>query len=140
MIKIIVKFVKQRQLRGAFDYALDVHVEQADGVSPKIFVYHQLPATVDGALSSEFDHVASPADMHEIPEDAASDTVPWYRTNSCTIWCRSAEDFEQAKQLFVDDIQLLQKNLTALSNMDDENATVLEFSNEGVKKWQQEKE
>lgn len=99
-------------------YALSVEVVLADGIPSKIFVYHQMPAGVDGNTFAEFDHVATPLDFQEIPEDAASATVPWYRTDKCTIWVRSAEDLKIAKQMFVDDIGELQHTFDILKSED----------------------
>jgi hypothetical protein len=103
-------------------------------ISTKIFVFHQMPAGADGNTFAEFDHVATPVDLHEIPEDAASETVPWYRTDKCTIWVRSMDDLNTAKQLFVDDIHELQRSFDVIMDMKNfATQTTIEFSEEGVR-------
>lgn len=129
MCGLRVRFKQSPERRGVFMYALSVEVTIADGISPKIFVYHQMPAGVDGNTFSEFDHIATPLDFQEIPEDAASATVPWYRTDKCTIWVRSVEDLKIAKQLFVDDIAELQHTFDVLKSEDNfVDQTTLDFT------------
>lgn len=134
MCGIKVRFSQSAEGRGVFDYALKVEVVSANGIPAKIFVYHQSPAGIDGNIFSEFDHIATPVDLQEIPEDAASDTVPWYRTDKCTVWLRNASDLDNAKQLFVDDIAALQRSFDNLNRENDfQRQTTVEFSEGGVK-------
>lgn len=134
MAQIKTRFTFTEDRHGVFEYSLGVEAFSAEGISPKIFVFHQSPAGIDGNTIAEFDHVATPVDMHELPEDAATETVPWYRTDKCTIWLRSQDDVDTAEQLFVDDIAALQRSYDALSgNGGLTKQTTLEFSNEGVK-------
>ena len=129
MCKLRVRFSQSPERRGVFCYALKVEVTMADGIPPKIFVYHQMPPGIEGNTFAEFDHVATPVDFQEIPEDAASETVPWYRTDKCTVWVRSVADLKTAKQLMVDDISGLQKTFDTLVSDDDfTNQTTVEFS------------
>lgn len=116
MCGLRVRFSQNAERRGVFAYALKVEVVLADGIPPKIFVYHQMPAGNDGNTFAEFDHVATPVDFQEIPEDAASETVPWFRTDKCVLWVRSADDLKIAKQQFVDDIYALQRTFDMLSS------------------------
>ena len=129
MCGLKVRFSQSPERRGVFEYAFRAEVISADGIPSKIFVYHQMPAGIDGNTFAEFDHVATPVDFQEIPEDAASETVPWYRTDKCTVWFRCAKDLQTAKQLFVDDIISLQKSynvLTSVKNFTEQ--TTVEFS------------
>jgi|GEM_PF-5353286 len=129
MCKIKVRFSQSAEKRGVFAYALSAEVISSEGISPKIFVYHQSPSGVDGNTIAEFDHVASPVDFQEIPEDAATETIPWYRTNKCTLWMRSVEDLQTARQLFVDDILALQRTFDTLSRVEDfTKQTTIEFA------------
>ena len=132
MCGLKVRFSQSPERRGVFQYALKVEVVSATEIPSKIFVYHQLPAGAEGNTFAEFDHVATPVDFQEIPEDAASDTVPWFRTDKCTVWVRSLDDLATAKQLFVDDISGLQRTfniLTSENNFTDQ--TTLEFTGNG---------
>jgi len=134
MCRLKVRFSQSAERRGVFCYALNVEVVESTGIPSKIFVYHQSPAGVEGNTFAEFDHIATPVDFQEIPEDAASDIVPWYRTDKCTVWLRNASDLELAKQMFVDDINALQRSY---DNLNSENSfkrqTTVEFSENGVK-------
>lgn len=133
MASLRVRFSQSNERRSVFDYALKVEVVDADGISPKIFVFHQSPAGTDGNTYAEFDHVSSPVDLQEIPEDAASDTIPWYRTDKCTLWFRAIADMKMAKQIFVDDILGLQRSFDTLVNENNFiNQSTLMFSDEGV--------
>lgn len=134
MCDLRVRFSQSAVRRNVFNYALKVEVCSASGISRKIFVYHQMPKGCEGNSFSEFDHVATPVDLQEIPEDAASDIVPWYRTDACEVWFRNAKDMELAKRMFVDDIALLRNDYDLLnSGVNFENQTTVDFSSEGVK-------
>lgn len=129
MCKLKVRFSQSPDRHGVFEYALKVEVVSAQEIPGKIFVYHQSPAGIDGNTFAEFDHVATPVDLQEIPEGAASDTVPWFRTDKCVVWLRNAHDLDTAKQLFVDDIVHLQRSYDNISRIDDfTKQTTLEFA------------
>ena len=133
MGSIKVRFSQSSERVGGLNYALRVEVVSSEGMPSKIFVFHQMPAGIDGNTFSEFDHVATPVDFQEIPEDAASEIVPWYRTDKCTVWFRSLSDLRMAKQMFVDDIFELQRNFNVLTSKEDfRDQTTLEFSSDGV--------
>ena len=132
MCGLKVRFIQSPERRGVYQYALHVEVVSASKISTKIFVFHQMPAGADGNTFAEFDHVATPVDLHEIPEDAASETVPWFRTDKCTVWVRSLDDLATAKQLFVDDISELQRTFSILTSEDNfADQTTLEFTGNG---------
>lgn len=133
MCSLKVRFSQTGERRGIYFYAMRVEVVEASGISPKIFVYHQSPAGVEGNTFAVFDHVASPVDFQEIPEDAASETVPWYRTSKVEAWFRNVSDMKMAKQMMMDDIALLQKNYDELtSDGSFTNQTSVEFSESGI--------
>lgn len=129
MGKLKVRFSQSAEKRGVFAYALKVEVVEAVDIPAKIFVYHQAPKGPNGNTCAEFVHIASPVDFQEIPEDAATEKVPWYRTDVCTVWLRALDDLRTAKQLFVDDIHALQRTYDILKRTDDfTNQTTLEFA------------
>ena len=134
MCGLRVRFRQSPERRGVFEYALRVEVVRSEDMPSKIFVYHQSPAGIDGNTFAEFDHIATPVDFHEIPENAASETVPWYRTDKCVVWLRSASDVKTAKQLFVDDISALIRTynaMTSVNNFIDQ--TTLDFEEDDVR-------
>lgn len=133
MCRLKVIFTQSAERRGVFDYALEIEVVDAVGIPAKIFVYHQSPAGIKGNTFAEFDHIATPVDFQEIPEDASSDVVPWYRTNKCTLWLRSASDIQLAKQMIVDDINALQRSFDNLNSKNSfTRQTTVDFSGNGV--------
>ena len=133
MCSLKVRFSQNAERRGVYFYALKVEVLEASGISPKIFVFHQSPAGLDGNTFAEFSHVASPLEMQEVPEDAASEIVPWYRSDKVTVWFRCVSDLRMAKQMFVDDISALRRNIGILSSEDSfDKQTTVEFSESGV--------
>ena len=128
-----VKFSELRQGVGGCAGLLRVEVMSSEDSACKIFVMHQSPPDARGNLISEFDHVATSTDLHEIPEDAATATIPWYRTDKCEILLRSEADLELAKQLFTDDIGALSKSLGTISDVNSSaSQTVVEFSPQGT--------
>lgn len=133
MCSLKVRFTQSPERRGVFEYALRVEVISAEGIPSKIFVYHQMPKGIEGNTFAEFDHVATPVDFQEIPEDSASDTVPWYRTDKVTVWMRNAHDLKTAKQLFKDDIACLQNAYNILTREEDfTNQETVEFNGGSV--------
>lgn len=129
MCKIEVRFSQSPESCNVFEYALKAEVVSAEGITPKIFVYHQSPKGLDGNSFAEFDHVATPVDFQEIPEDAATETVPWYRTDKVTVWLRNAQDLKTAKQLLVNDIEWLKDAYDVLTSENDfTNQETIEFS------------
>jgi hypothetical protein len=134
MCSLSVRFSQTPVRRDVFNFALKVEVLDAKGISPKIFVYHQSPAGPDGNTFAEFDHVATPVDLNEIPEDAASAVVPWFRTDKCEVWLRSVSALVMSKQLFVDDINALQHTYGVITSEDNfTNQTTVNFSDGSVK-------
>lgn len=128
-----VKFSEIRHGVGSSAGLLRVEVTSSEDSTCKIFVMNQSPPDAEGNLISEFDHVATPVDLYEVPEDAATATVPWYRTDKCEILLRSESDLRLAKQLFVDDIGALRKDLEAITDVNaPATQTVVEFSPQGT--------
>ena len=116
MSRLKVRFSQSPDARGVFEYALKAEVVLAEGIPSKIFVYHQSPSGIEGNTFAEFSHIATPLDLQEVPEDAASETVPWYRSDKCTIWVRNVSDLVTAKQLMIDDISALRNGFEVLNS------------------------
>lgn len=134
MGRIRVRFSQNPERRGIYEYALKVEVVESEGIPSKIFVFHQMPAGIEGNTFSEFDHIATPVDFQEIPEDAASALVPWYRTDKCVVWFRCLSDLKTAKQMFVDDISTLRRTFDMVRSEDNFiSQTTVDFTPEGIK-------
>lgn len=134
MCRFRVRFSQSPETSGVCEYALVAEVVSAEGIPAKLFVYHQFPPGVDGNTRAEFDHVATPLDLQEIPEDAASETVPWFRTDTLKAWFRCASDLDAAKQLLVDDLRSLRAGYDTLSREEGFTAqSTIEFSEEGAR-------
>lgn len=128
MCGLRIRFTQSPVRRDIFNYALTAEVVASNGIPSKIFVYHQTPAGANGHTFAEFDHIATPVDFQEIPEDAASETVPYYRTDKCTVWTRNVSDIVLAKQLLSDDIAALQKTYDVLTSPNDfTNQTTIDY-------------
>lgn len=92
------------------------------GLGSKIFVYHA--AMSDDAYEGDiFECVASMQQMKDIPEDSPAledDTyvVPYYRTNSFVVDCRSPEEAEELWEAVKEDVGDLITNFRSLATLD----------------------
>jgi hypothetical protein len=135
MAGLKVRFSQSAERRNVYDMAFKAEVVEASGMSGKIFVYHQSPVGPTGNTFSEFSHVASPVELQEIPEDAATSTIPWFRTDKLVVWMRCFDDLVTAKQMLVDDIETLVRSIDVLSSENDfVNQTDVVFGDVGAKK------
>ena len=76
-------------------------------LSSKVFVYH---ATADDVLPDMFECVASLMQMTELPEDAPTTEIPYYRKDVAEVNARSAEHASEYIQIIKDDVQDLLDN------------------------------
>ena len=104
---------------------LRVEASSAEGLPDKIFAYQLLPTSpVTMARAGVFDHVCSPTDLEEYPEDAplAHQQPAWFRLSYVDVLVRSWAAVQLHRQHLHDDVAVL---LTTLNRMDD-----LEFASE----------
>lgn len=106
-----VLFCESSCMGCKLEHRLEVCVDPKTDIPKKVFVYH---VTSSSQEKAEFDHIATLSDLQELPEDSATETVPWFLAEKCTLLLRSDQDVKLAKQLFIDDISELSRNLTEL--------------------------
>lgn len=110
-----------------FGYGLSVRVTNAVDMPKKILViYRTVPSVTDTDAQTpdvldEFNHVAVPADLSNIPEDAPMpDTFGnhAYRTDQWTFSFRTPEELEDSWNLLRQDIKALVFSLNAEKKME----------------------
>lgn len=92
--------------RQGLDTGIRVRIEVvgAVGLSRKVFAYRALPRNpVTGQMAGFFDHVCSPPDLEDYPEDAPLPGArpPWFRLDYVDILVRSREE----ATAFVEDVR-----------------------------------
>ena len=99
---------------GLYGYALKVSVTEAVDISPAIFVFRR-------ELSGDYTFVcvADPVDLEEVPVSSAelSDEVPNMRTDSVTLYFRSALDREETETAIHESITGLVQAVTAMGQV-----------------------
>lgn len=98
-----------------------VRIEATDAaaMSDKVFAYLGLPLRPgESEHRASFDHVCSPVDIEEYPEDepAPNSRPAWFRLNYVDVLVRSREEARDFVKLVAEDVQKLK---TALDVMDD---------------------
>jgi hypothetical protein len=81
-----------------------IWVEEAVGVTSKIFAYQQFPKNPStGAKAGVFDHVCSPPDLEEFPEDEpeAASRPEWFRLDYVDVMLRSVTESDA----FIEDVR-----------------------------------
>lgn len=100
---------------SVYAYGLTVEVTNSVGMSGKIFViYRSTKSATDPELQSsytldEFNHVATPADLHSIPEDSPDleQSGAAYRTNYWEFSFRNPSEMADSLQILKNDIKAL---------------------------------
>ena len=93
---------------------LRVTVTEADGMPSKIFAYQSIkmrPSTNQSV--SAFDHVCSPPDLADYPEDTplVGSQPDWFRTDFVDVLLRSEDEALRVWDLIVVDVMVLKKSL-----------------------------
>lgn len=97
-----------------------IEITSAEGLSPKIFAYLTLPmkpATLDRV--GAFDHVCSPVDLEEYPEDEPLPThsPEWFRLAYVDVHIRSVHETERFIELVLLDMQALVDTLNIMDTL-----------------------
>lgn len=118
----------QRDITAHTDNAIQgtrvkVTVTSATGLSPKIFVYREIPLNPNDVTKvAQFDHVASPSDLEDFPEDApVSGSDPsWFRLNEVDVIVRSRTIADEFWGALLQDVTDLKSTLDRLDTFDDQ--------------------
>lgn len=115
-VSLTVKYGSSGPAYGSvYAYGLTVEVTNTVGMSGKIFVIYRSPkSATDPELQSsdtldEFNHVATPAELHSIPEDTPDfeQSGAAYRTNYWEFSFRNPSELADSLQLLKNDIKSL---------------------------------
>lgn len=89
----------------------------AEGLSDSIFAYRLLPTGVSGEAEATFDHVCSPPDMADYPENQPRDgeEPPWFRLSFLDVMVRSVSQADNAIAIIQSDVNRL---ISTLNKMD----------------------
>ena len=120
-MKLKVKFTTSTTGDQYLGYAIKAEVVEAEGITPYIFMFHAgMPELLTKKVTDFFTNVASPVDIEETPEKVPdpSKKNPFYRRNSVTLWCRSADWVEELRRRIDEDIRKL---VSTYSVLNDEN-------------------
>ena len=101
-----------------YNYALKAEVVSSEGYPDHIFVFQRSTENNEGDSKDEFIQIASPLDAEELPENAPDllHGMPYYRAKEVTLWFRTMEDLELAKDKMREDIKVLVKTYNVLSD------------------------
>jgi len=100
---------------------LVVTVTSASELSEKIFVYKEVPLNPnDSTTIAQFDHVASPADLEDFPEDApiAGSDPSWFRLNKVDVVVRSRAIADELWDAILQDVTDLKTTLDRLDTFE----------------------
>lgn len=101
-----------------------IRIEASDAVdmTDKIFMYQQLSKNATtGALVDTFDHVASPPDIAETPEDApdAGDPRPaWFRKDYIDLLLRSKTETDDLIEAVCEEVEQLKATYDIMDTID----------------------
>jgi hypothetical protein len=107
---------------------IKITVTGASGLSPKIFVYREIPLNPnDETKVAQFDHVASPSDLEDFPEDApvSGSDPPWFRLNVVDVIVRSRTIAEEFWVALFQDVTELKNTLERLDTFDDQTTFIV---------------
>lgn len=100
---------------------LRVDADLAEGMSEKIFAYITMPMRPGvGEAVGEFDHVCSPVDLEEYPED---DPIPghqpgWFRLSYVDVLVRSPAEMEALLAKIIADVRALKSTLDVMDTVE----------------------
>jgi hypothetical protein len=100
-------------------YRMKVEVEEAQGLSPNIFVFQRYPGTDDaGNPNDTFTNIASPADLQEYPSSEPVDSAnPFFRLAEVTLDFRTDELAQAALARMQSDVEELIQSLEFMEDL-----------------------
>ena len=99
---------------------LRIDVTGATNMPTKIFAYQSLPMRPStGERAAEFDHVCSPPDLADFPEDAPipGQRPDWFRTSFVDVFLRSEADALRMWNLVIADVSSLKLSLDTCATL-----------------------
>lgn len=113
---------------------LRIEADEAEEMATKIFAYQTLPMTpATGERTAAFDHVCSPVDLEEFPEDEplAQHRPQWFRLAYLDVLLRSVQEVDDYLADVIADVRSLKATLDTMDTLlpgddlwiDDEAAT-----------------
>ncbi len=100
---------------------IKITVTSATGLSPKLFVYREVPLNPNDATAvAQFDHVAIPSDLEDFPEDAptAGSDPSWFRMNVVDVVVRSRAIADELWDAILQDVTDLKTTLDRLDTFE----------------------
>jgi|694.fasta_scaffold137971_3 hypothetical protein len=97
-----------------------ITADSATLMSPKVFAYQLLPLKPgDEERVGSFDHVCSPVDLEEYPEDEpiANSRPAWFRLNYVDVLLRSRAEVKGFVQDVTEDVQRLKQTLDTMDDL-----------------------
>ena len=117
-ISITVTYDETQPVRG-HAYGLKITVDESTGIDSNIFVYRAggSPSLRPSEPKSDaFICIADPVDMEEYPvyEAELEEEMPYYRSDTVTLYFRNLGDMYITKERIQDDIRTLVKSVSRL--------------------------
>jgi hypothetical protein len=100
---------------------IKITVTSTTGLSAKLFVYREVPLNPNDATAvAQFDHVASPSDLEDFPEDAptAGSDPSWFRLNVVDVVVRSRAIADELWDAILKDVTDLKTTLDRLDTFE----------------------
>jgi hypothetical protein len=120
--RIKITWAQSRYLINRVDgIRLRIEAEEAEDMPTKIFAYLTMPLRPGaGDPVGVFDHICSPVDLEEYPED---EPIPghqpgWFRLGYVDVLLRSAAEIEAALEAILGDIRSLKRSLDTMDTLE----------------------
>ncbi len=108
-IQWAVSYFKSNETDGIRLY---IQAVDANLMTDKIFQYLRRPLNPNtGQEVDTFDHVSSPPDIEEVPEDApiATEQPAWFRINYVDLYLRSQHEADDVLESILEDVRVLKR-------------------------------
>lgn len=97
-----------------------IAVSEACGIGPNVFAYRLLPLNANtGETAGHFDHVCSPVDLAEYPEEVPHPgaSPPWFRLAFVDVLLRSWAEADNFVESVLSDLRRLKATLTRVQTL-----------------------
>jgi len=130
----MARFLNVRWLTSEFsdgnNFGMRVRMEVTDAadVSRAVFAYLMIPRNPEtGEEAGEFDHVCSPADLEEFPENEPNQNARprWFRLTYVDVLVRSRTEADDFIQLVLEDLRGLKATLDVMDTLVEEGTELI---------------